>query len=612
MKYSRELIDEIKNKNDIVEVIGENISLQKRGSNYIGLCPFHDDKNPSLSISQEKQIFKCFSCGTSGNVIKFIELYNNIRFLEALKNLAIRANIDCDFSSFVEDVEFDNYTQEQYKLISCLNDATTFFNWELQKNENAMNYLQSRGITNDIIGYFKIGFANGDSVIKEMQRLKYEDYLIEEASLCNEFKKPILWNRIVFPIKDEFSYVVGYSARSIDNNQTKYINSKESAVFIKNKILFNYERAHIIGIENKELFITEGFMDVIALHKANIKNCVALMGTTLTQNHSRLLKPIPKIVMFLDGDDAGQNATFKSLEYLVKNNFKVEVVDNNTKLDPDELFNKMTVEEFVELTNKRLQSIDWIYKYLLNFYGITKENYETIGSNIKIKFVKHFNEFLKFETRDTYKYYTSLIANEFKISKDLFEEAPIENHYRPIYLEKKIKNFDLLKSRIKIQNILILFLKLNPKFLKLLSKTIDDNTLINPFNNEFFNKYIELCDNIRTNPDKNMQHQIANQARLELEDLKNKYNLRKDIKNIFSIFWNDMDSEESDPTLLKEFWQLYSRALLESITDEIQTNYNYSIKEGTQEKIKESIHKKINDLKKKQEKANYYIKRFSE
>ncbi|UUD37174.1 DNA primase [Mycoplasmopsis equigenitalium] len=612
MKYSNQLIQEIKDKNNIVEVVSENISLSKSGSNYLGICPFHDDSKPSLSINEAKQIFKCFACNTGGNVIKFVELYDKISFVAALKKLAQRANITADFSQIDDNIEVDNYSREQYELINSLIDATRFFRFKLHNNEQAKAYLYSRHIDDQIINYFKIGYADGNDVIKELkEKLKYEDYLLEAASLMNEKGNAILWNRIFFPIKDEFGYIVGYSARSLEEGQTKYINSKESAVFQKNRILFNYERAHIIGIEEKEMYLTEGFMDVIALHRAGIKNAVALMGTALTENHFRLLKHIPKIVLFLDGDEAGRKATFKSVDFLVKNNFKVEIVNNTTNLDPDELLNQIGQEKFIELTQNRSTAIDWLYKYLLDYHKISKDN---IVSYAITDFVKQFGNYLKFEPKEIFNFYVALIENEYKISRNLFTK-PKEVVY-PTYIDiEPFRAKIIKKTNIKIQKILMLFLKLNPKFMNLLAKTIDDNTLSYPFSGEYLEDYMKLYDNIKANITLNNQSDGITSERIEarnqLEEIEETYGAKKDIQNIFSIFWKAIDGD-TDNNLHKEFWQLYSRALLESITDQIEIAYENSIKSGATAQLKQNIHKKINDLKAKQEQANRYIKIFSE
>ena len=337
-------VNEIRKANDIVDVISSYLPLTKKGKNYFGVCPFHDDTNPSMSVSQDKQIYKCFSCGASGNVITFVMDYEHVDFKEALSSLARRAGIDFNISGLKSQVtKYDKY----YKMYDIsLRLYQNNINSALGKG--AVEYLERRGISKDLIKEFKIGLALGkNSLTNVLTKKDYSALEIEEYGLGTGYNDLYI-NRIMFPLFDTNNRPVGFSGRIYNTSDTsKYINTKETPIFKKGEILYNYYKAKEYVREKKSVIITEGFMDVIRLFSIGVRNVVALMGTALTHEQVGLLKRLSHdIYICLDGDNAGQKATLKVGDELSNAGFNIKVITLKDGLDPDEYVLKYGKESF--------------------------------------------------------------------------------------------------------------------------------------------------------------------------------------------------------------------------------------------------------------------------
>ena len=277
-----ETVNKIRKSNDIVDVISSYIDLVPKGKNYFGVCPFHDDHSPSMSVSREKQIYRCFTCGASGNVLTFVMNYENIGFVDALKKLGDKVGIHLDIKSRQKDSKYSEF-YDIYKL------STNFYKNNLNSplGEEARKYLNSRKITEDMIKTFDIGLSLNDSLSKMLVK-KYDSKKLIDIGLSHEYNGKIadlFLNRIMFPIKDLFGNVVAYSGRKYDNSDApKYINTKETVIFKKGNVLYNYFSALEEIRRKKEIIICEGFMEVIRLYSIGVKNVVALMGTSFTNN----------------------------------------------------------------------------------------------------------------------------------------------------------------------------------------------------------------------------------------------------------------------------------------------------------------------------------------
>ena len=338
--------DNIRKANDIIEVISSYLPLTKKGKNYFGVCPFHDDTNHSMSVSSDKQIYKCFSCGASGNVITFVMDYENVDFKEALSILAKRAGIDFKGNNIKSTNQYDKY----YKMYDlALKLYQNNINSSLSKE--AINYLENRSISKDIIKEFKIGLALDKNTLTSILTKKgYSTLEIEKYGLGNGYND-LYSNRIMFPLFDTNNKVVGFSGRIYNtSSDSKYINTKETPIFKKGELLYNYYQAKEFVRLSKNVILVEGFMDVIRLYTVGIKNVVALMGTALTKNQISLIKRLSSnIYLCLDGDSAGKKAMLSVGNDLINSSCNVYVISLEDGYDPDEYILKFGKDKFLSL-----------------------------------------------------------------------------------------------------------------------------------------------------------------------------------------------------------------------------------------------------------------------
>ncbi|MGL5204706.1 MAG: DNA primase, partial [Metamycoplasmataceae bacterium] len=414
------------------------INLSKVGKNYKGICTVHNDTSPSLSVSPEKQFFKCFSCGVSGNVITFLEKYQGMSKKEAIIFLAKKYDINYDNFQYVES---SRYNENQKDIIKVFNDITQKFSYDLtfKENENAFKFLEQRHLDSKMQEMFSIGYA------KSIKIENYKNFLLKKnnnistminASLINENENPIISDRIVFPIKNGFGDIVALSSRSLDPNEKvyKYLNSGDSVVFHKSSLIYNFWRAKETG---KELYLVEGFMDVIAFARVGLNNAVALMGTSISETHISKLKN-HSVILFFDSDDAGLKATNKAIFLLLKANIEVDIVKNSSTYDPDEYLNKFGEEKFSNLIKQKMAGIEFIYQYLINTIDIDNPN------NIK-HFLKKFNNYLLLCDSIIKSQYTNKISQLLNI-----EFSEIAHILSP--LSKKMENYHKNEEKIVINS----------------------------------------------------------------------------------------------------------------------------------------------------------------
>ncbi|HBC96031.1 MAG TPA: DNA primase [Clostridium sp.] len=357
---SEDVIQKVKEENDIVDVISESVKLKKSGRNYMGLCPFHHEKTPSFSVSRDKQIYKCFGCGEAGNVFTFIMKYKNLSFPEAVKLLADRVNIDIDFDKGSSHRK--NTFQKLYKLNTSA--ARYFFNC-LKKSESARNYLSNRGITENTIRRFGLGYSV-DSWNHMLNFLKNEGFTeldMVSAGLIIKSQKGNYYdrfrNRIIFPVFNSRGKVIGFGGRVLDNSKPKYLNSPETSLFKKGTNLYGLNFA-LKGNFSRVLIIVEGYMDCISLHQCGITNVVASLGTALTVNQARLMaRYADKVIISYDADTAGQMATVRGMDILKKVGMEVEVLQIPDGKDPDEFVRDNGREGFLKLVDKAVPLIEY-------------------------------------------------------------------------------------------------------------------------------------------------------------------------------------------------------------------------------------------------------------
>ena len=362
----KSIIDEIKSKNDIVDVIGSYISLNDKNK---ALCPFHDDHSPSFSVQKDKQIYKCFSCGESGNVITFVQKYNGITFTEALKMLADRAGIPLNVST-------TRKINTKYEKLYEINDTVNkYFKANLLSNEGikAIKYLEDRKISKDIINEFNIGLSTGNKLSNILSKKYSYDELVK-LDICKDINGryyDTFQDRIIFPIIDENNNVIAFSGRKYTNedlnNNTlpKYSNTKETDIFKKSEVFYNINNAINEIKKKREIVITEGFMDTIRMSSIGYKNVVAIMGTAFTEKHLEKIKKWKcKVILNLDQDDAGVKGTIEAGETLLKNNIDTEVIVFDDYKDSDEFIKNKGSEAFKIAYDNRVSFIDFKLKYL--------------------------------------------------------------------------------------------------------------------------------------------------------------------------------------------------------------------------------------------------------
>lgn len=358
-------IDEIKQNTDILDVVSEYVKLEKRGRNYIGLCPFHDEKTPSFTVSEDKQICHCFGCKKGGNVFQFIQEIEKVSFAEAVKHLGERANIkvQTEHTASTQDIASDDLM-----MIQMHEELLDYYHYLLKKTvegEVALNYLYQRGFTDEMIDQRKIGYAPdaANFATDYMEKKGYDLALGYEAGILSRNESTFNYydrfrDRIIFPLPNAQGRVIGYSGRAYHGEQTpKYLNSPESPIFQKRKLLYNLDKARKSIRQQDEIILLEGFMDVIKTSEAGLSNVVASMGTQISKEHMTILKKLCKnVTMMFDGDFAGTQATLKTGQALLEQQFDVFVIQLPTDMDPDEYIEKYGAERFLEFVANEKKS----------------------------------------------------------------------------------------------------------------------------------------------------------------------------------------------------------------------------------------------------------------
>ncbi len=460
-------IKNIRNSANIVDIISSYINLEPHGKNYFGICPFHNDHNPSMSVSSEKQIYTCFVCGASGNVFNFVENYENVDFVTAVKIVAdkIGYNLKVDTRS-------NNPNKKYYDLLDL---ANKYFinNLNSKAGISAKDYLiKERHLDDKTIEEFKIGLALNDNNLNKLLLSKgYNEKEIVNLSLANNTENGLLdlfRNRITFPINDERGNTVAFSARIFNGeDSSKYINSKESIIFKKGNILFNYDKARNEVSKTKSIIICEGQMDAIRIYSSGIKNVCATMGTALTKEHISLLKKLnSKIILMMDNDAAGEKSTIANGEELVNSGLDVLVVRLSGEKDPDSYILKYGVDAFRDNINNAISYFDFKLNYL-------KKNRNLDKSDELAEYInKVINELNKSDD-DILKAVTiNKLSEEYGIDKILLESKLIKKE--PVKKEIKVLKPKKKTSKYEKTAEIILYMMMNdPKYIRRYQKELN-------------------------------------------------------------------------------------------------------------------------------------------
>ena len=499
MRIDQSVINEIKDKTDILDLVSEYVKLEKRGRNYIGLCPFHDEKTPSFTVSEDKQICHCFGCKKGGNVFQFTQEIKDVPFVEAVKELGERVNIKVD----VGQTQYNQQSQmasDDLKMIEMHELIQDYYHYALMKTvegEEALNYLRQRGFTDELIKQRQIGYAPDSSHFCHdfLEKKGYDIELAYEAGLLSRNEENFSYydrfrNRIMFPLKNAQGRIVGYSGRTYTNQEPKYLNSPETPIFQKRRLLYNLDKARKSIRQNDEIVLLEGFMDVIKSDYAGLKQVVASMGTQLSQEHMTFLKKLTNnITLMFDGDYAGREATLKTGQALLQQGLNVYVIQLPSGMDPDEYIGKYGNEAFLNFVAKDKKA----------FVLFKVESHQDEINNNDLAYERHFRE----ATHDIAQVQSTIlrnkliqdVANIFNMSpemiyhevgsKNMPQVAPAEYGYSP---QSGSQLFNNLTKHEKAERALLKhFMKDKDTFINYYQKISDE---------DFTNKYFKSIFNI--------------------------------------------------------------------------------------------------------------------
>ncbi len=561
--YSDEIIEEIRNNNNIVDVISQYVVLKKRGRNYFGLCPFHNEKSPSFCVSQERQIFNCFGCHTGGDVISFVKKIENINYKEAIESLADRAGINLPTLNNSRDNEIDYLKSRVYNINEI---AAKYYHEILYQpiSKNAQEYVKKRKLDNKTLKTFMIGYAPQNSNLYKL--LKEEGFKEEEilaSSLIGKNENGTFYdkfrNRLMFPIKDIKERVIAFGGRVLDDSKPKYINSPENIVYSKGRQLFGLNVAK--KSKEKNIIIVEGYMDAVSLYQRGIENVVASLGTALTEGQGRMLqKYTSEIIIGYDSDGAGQAATMRGLDILQNLGFDVRVLCLEGAKDPDEFVIKYGTGRFNKYVQNAISLVEFKVKKI-------KENLNLDVAGDKIKFLNEVSSILcKVKNEIEREVYIDKISETYEIKKEaLYAEINkilYANNQGAKILEKKTYARQIIKKEkteiseniIKKENMIILIFMNSEKEIK---KKIKDNISIEDFKYEKNKKIIEkLYEEFDKDSSKNIidvleDDELINQVTYIMTYDIDMENISKAIDDIINTYKKEKLIEEKNLILSK-------------------------------------------------------------
>lgn len=417
MYYAEDVIEEVRSRNDIVGVISEYVKLQRKGSSYFGLCPFHNEKSPSFSVSPDKQMYYCFGCGAGGNVFTFIQEYENYSFPEAMKFLAERAGITLPEKEYSQE---ERRAQDlRTRILNVNKMAAKYYYYQLrtENGRQAMEYLKNRRLSDETIRSFGLGYSNkySNDLYLYLKKQGVSDELLRESGLMNVDERNGMydkfWNRVIFPIMDVNNRVIGFGGRVMGDGKPKYLNSPETAVFDKSRNLYGLNVARTA--RKKSMLVCEGYMDVIAMHQAGFTNAVASLGTAFTSQHASLLKRYTdQAVLTYDSDGAGTKAALRAIPILKEAGISVKVLDMKPYKDPDEFMKNLGREEFQKRIDSAVGSFMFEISVIRSQYNMQDPESKTAFYNAAARKLLEFPEKLE---RDAY---TEAVAREYMIPQE--------------------------------------------------------------------------------------------------------------------------------------------------------------------------------------------------
>ena len=464
VRYSDEIIDEVRQTNDIVDIISQYVHLKRSGRNFFGLCPFHNEKSPSFSVSPDKQIFHCFGCGVGGNVFTFLTKIEGINFIEAVQTLAERSNIQLPTLENRGDSLKEELKAKVYKVNEF---AANYYHENLYKPESkiAQEYIKKRKLTNETLKSFQIGFSGKfNELYNALKKQGFEEREILESGLVNKNDNgkyiDRYRNRLMFPICDVRGRVIAFGGRVLDDSKPKYINSPENVVYSKGRHLFGLNVAKKSDV--KKILIVEGYMDVISLHQRGVKNVVASLGTAMTQQQGWLLrKSSEQIILSFDSDEAGLSAKMRALDILQNMGCDIRILQMEGAKDPDEYIIKYGSARFQTLIEKALSVVEFKVKIL-------KRNLDLNNTNDKIKFLNEIAKLIsKIDNTIEKEVYIERIAKSYNISKEaIYAEVnklsyatakgqKILEKSKPVISHKKVEKNKVSEAIVRKENTIL-------------------------------------------------------------------------------------------------------------------------------------------------------------
>ncbi len=587
MRYSDEILNEVRENSDIVEVISQYVHLKRSGRNYFGLCPFHNEKSPSFSVSPDKQIFHCFGCGVGGNVFTFISKIEGIGFKEAIENLADRAGIVLPKSTNNEDSRKEELKSKVYKVNNFTAD---YYHKRLYKPESkaGQEYVKQRKLTNETLESYNLGFSgNYDELYKVLRKEGFNDEEILESGLVkkNEHGQYVDFyrDRFMIPILDVRNRVIAFGGRVLgDAKRFKYLNSPENIVYSKGKHLFGLNVAK--RYDNKKLLIVEGYMDAISLHQRGITNVVAALGTALTTNQGWLLRRnAEQVILGFDADGAGQNAIMRAMEVMQNMGCDMRVLQMTGAKDPDEFIIKYGSARFQKLMNEAISLLEFRVKVL-------EQNLDLEVASDKVKFLNEIAKLIaKIDNTIEQEIYIEKLSQGYNISKEAIFGQVNKLQYssrnqtnnlekpKPVVIHKKETNVDNKVSEevIKRENTIISILINNPENFQM----IKENMKIEDFKYDLNIKIVKALYDELEKEDSNISLVLD---KIDDEEIKNH------LTAIMAEDYGITDNAKAIEDIMKK----YEREKLEARRDEL---INLSSKEMDAEKKKE-LGKELNDI----------------
>lgn len=548
-RYSEEIINEVRQSNDIVDVISQYMHLKRSGRNFFGLCPFHNEKSPSFSVSPDKQIFHCFGCGVGGNVITFVSKIEGLNFIETVQMLAERANIQLPTLENNVDSQKEILKDKVYKV----NEFTAeYYHQNLYKPQAKMaqEYVKKRQLSNETLKSFRIGFSGKfDELYQELKKQGFGEQEILESGLVNKNDRgqyiDRYRNRLMFPICDVRGRVIAFGGRVLDDSKPKYINSPENIVYSKGRHLFGLNVAK--KGDTKKLLIVEGYMDVISLHQRGITNVVAPLGTALTEQQGWLLrKNAEQIILSFDSDEAGLQAKLRALDILQNMGCDLRILQMDGAKDPDEYIIKYGNARFKNLVDKALSVIEFKVKIL-------QKNLNLENTNDKIKFLNEISTLIsKIDNTIEREVYIEKIAKEYDISKEaIYAEVnkltykntnneKILEKTKPVIAHKKIEKKEVPQAIKRRENTIISILLTGElSIFEIIKQNIRPEDFQDEINAKIVKKLYEEFEKGNSNINgiiDNLEQEEQNQITMIMSDDCEIDNLEKAIDDIMQIY----------------------------------------------------------------------------